>query len=347
MRPHPAFPVLALALAVALPAAAADRWVPPAEAHLTPEVRKVLADIAAGASVNVMTLPPVERRAAQEAFFGPLGLPSSNLTNIAERKIPGPGGPLRIRIYTPRGAHTGPRPIMTYYHGGGMSVGSLEQYEGLCQRLAARSGAIVVAVDYRLTPEHRFPEPLDDAYAGLAWTYANAAALGGDPTRLAVGGDSAGGNLAAVVAQKARDEHGPPLVFQMLLYPAVGYGGKSHSLALFDHGYLFAAGELDMAIDQYADADQAKTARVFPILAKDFSHLPPAFVLSAEYEVMRDDIEDYAGRLRAAGVPVELKRYRGMIHPFLSMAGVIPQGRTALDDAAASLRRATTVRPRS
>jgi acetyl esterase len=341
MRPPPAILGLALAIGLALPAAAADRWIPPAEARLTPEVRKVLADVDAGPSVNVMGLPPAERRAAHEAFFKPLGLPPADLTQVDERTMPGPGGPLRIRIYTPRGAHAGPRPIMTYYHGGGMSVGSLEQYDSLCQRLAARSGAILVAVDYRLTPEHRFPEPLDDAYAGLVWTYANAAALGGDPARLAVGGDSAGGNLAAVVAQKARDEAGPPLVFQMLLYPAVGYGGKSRSVVLFEHGYLFAAGELDMAIEQYADPEQRKSPRVFPILATDLSRLPPAFVLSAEYEVMRDDIEDYGARLRAAGVPVELKRYRGMIHPFLSMAGVVPQGRAALDDAADALRRAT------
>ncbi len=333
---------LALALGLALPAAAADRWIPPSEARLTPEVRKVLADIAHGPSVNLMTLPPAQRRAAQDAFFMPLGLPSSDLTGVAERTIPGPGGPMRIRIYTPRDGRKGPRPIMTYYHGGGMSVGSLEQYDSLCQRLSAKSGAILVAVDYRLTPENRFPAPLDDAYAGLVWTYANAAALGGDAKRLAVGGDSAGGNLAAVVAQRARDEAGPPLVFQMLLYPAVGPGGKSRSMDLFARGYLFAAEEFDMAIDQYADPEQRKDPRVFPILARDFSRLPPAFVLSAEYEVMRDDIEDYAGRLRAAGVAVELKRYRGMIHPFLSMAGVIPQGRTALDDAAASLRRATT-----
>lgn len=303
MRPRPTLLGLALALGLALPAAAADRWIPPSEAQLTPEVRKVLADIAAGPSVNVMALPPVQRRAAHEAFFRPLGLPAANLTDVVERTIPGPSGPLRIRIYTPRDDQVEPRPIMTYYHGGGMSVGSLEQYDSLCQRLAARSGAILVAVDYRLTPEHRFPEPLDDAYAGLAWTHANAASLGGDPRRLAVGGDSAGGNLAAVVAQKARDEAGPPLVFQMLLYPAVGPGGRGGSMTLFARGYLFAADELDMAIAQYADPAQRKDPRVFPLLAKDVSHLPPAFVLSAEYEVMRDDIEDYAGACAPRACP--------------------------------------------
>lgn len=351
-NPPPRRGVSVLALAVLLglssPASAAppqDAWVDPVQASLDPQVRQVLDQIAKGPSVNVMALPPVERRKAQEAFFGPLGLPAADLVDVQERMIPGPGGPLRIRVYTPRGPHEGPRPLTTYYHGGGMSVGSLEQYDALCQRLSQRSGVIVVAVDYRLTPEHRFPQPLDDAYAGLVWAHDNAEALGGDPHRLAVSGDSAGGNLAAVVAQKARDEAGPPLVFQLLIYPAVGYGGHSRSVELFSHGYLFATGELDMAIADYADPAQLTDPRVFPILAKSFKGLPPAFVVSAEYEVMRDDIEDYAGRLRAAGVPVELKRYPGMIHPFLSMAGVIEQGRVAIDEAADQLRRGVGLPP--
>lgn len=342
--PRRGLPILALTVLLGLcgPAPAAQppaAWVDPAQASLDPQVRKVLDQIAKGPSVNVVAPPPVERRRAHEVFFGPLGLPPADLVDVQERMIPGPGGPLRVRIYTPRGPYVGPRPLMAYYHGGGMSAGSLEQYDALCQRLSQRSGVIVVAVDYRLTPEHRFPKPLDDAYAGLVWVHDNAQALGGDPRRLAVGGDSAGGNLAAVVAQKARDEAGPPLVFQLLIYPAVGYGGRSRSVEMFSHGYLFAASELDMAIADYAEPGQLTDPRVFPILARSFKDLPPAFVISAEYEVMRDDIEDYAGRLRAAGVSVELKRYPGMIHPFLSMAGVIDQGRVAIDDAADRLRR--------
>lgn len=314
------------------------QWVDPASAKLDPQSRAALEQIAAHSRVNVMALPPAERRRAHEALFAPLGLPPAQLTDVSERVIPGPGGPLRVRIYTPRDAVTPSRPLLVYFHGGGMSVGSLEQYDPLCQRLSQRSSAIVVSVDYRLTPENRFPAPVDDAYAALQWTHANAAAIGGDPARLAVGGDSAGGNLAAVVSQLARD-HGPPLVFQLLIYPAVGFTRDSESMQMFSHGYLFGVEELQMAVDQYiSDPAQLSDPKLFPLLARDFSRLPPAFVISAGYEIMRDDIELYARKLRDAGVPVELHRYETTIHPFLSMAGVIDLGRQAIDESADKVR---------
>jgi acetyl esterase len=347
--------VLGMTLGLALGASASAApdlapeaaWLDPAQAHLDPQTRAVLAKIAASSSPNFMTLAPAERRKAQDAFFMPLGLPPADRVDVGERFIAGPGGPLRIRIYTPRGRTSAPRPLLVYFHGGGMSVGSLEQYDSLTQRLSQRSGAIVVSVDYRLTPENRFPAPVDDALAGLNWTYANAAAIGGDPARLAVGGDSAGGNLAAVVTQLARDRGGPPMVFQLLIYPAVGYSGASRSMAMFSHGYLFGAVELEMAIDQYVtDPEQRGDPRVFPILARTFKGLPPAFVISAECEIMRDDIEAYAARLKAAGVPVELHRYPGTIHPFLSMAGAIDLGRLAIDESADKLKAGLTPKAR-
>jgi acetyl esterase len=340
--------VAALALVVAacgsLHSALAAEWIDPANARLDPQTRAVLERLATAPTTNVMTLPPEERRRAHEALFASLGLPPADLTDASDRFIPGPGGPLRVRIYTPRETAAQPRALLVYFHGGGMSVGSIEQYDPLCQRLSQRSGVIVVSVDYRLTPEHRFPAPVEDAYAATQWTYANAASLGGDPARLAVGGDSAGGNLAAVVAQLARDG-GPPLVFQLLIYPAVGFTRDSESMQQFSHGYVFGVAEMQMAVDQYiSDRSQLTDPRLFPLLARDLSRLPPAFVISAGHEILRDDIEAYAHRLQAAGVATQLHRYESTVHPFLSMAGVIDLGRDAIDESADKLRRAVAPR---
>lgn len=334
----------AIALVVAacgsLHAARSVKWIDPASANLDPQTRAVLEKLAAGSTTNVMVLPPTQRRRAHEALFASLGLPPADLTDVADRFIPGPGGPLRVRIYTPREAPAQSRALLVYFHGGGMSLGSIEQYDSLCQRLSQRSGVIVVSVDYRLTPEHRFPAPVEDAYAATQWTYDNAASLGGDAAHLAVGGDSAGGNLAAVVAQQARDG-GPPLVFQLLIYPAVGFTRDSESMQQFSHGYVFGVAEMQMAVDQYiSDRSQLADPRLFPLLARDLSRLPPAFVISAGHEILRDDIEAYAHRLQAAGVPTELHRYETTVHPFLSMAGVIDLGRAAIDESADKVRSA-------
>lgn len=341
---HASAAVAAVAFAVAacgsLHAARSVKWIDPASADLDPQTSAVLEQLAANSTTNVMVLPPAERRRAHEALFASLGLPPADLTDVADKFIPGPGGPLRVRIYTPRDAAAQPRALLVYFHGGGMSVGSIEQYDSLCQRLSQRSGVIVVSVDYRLTPEHRFPAPVEDAYAATQWTYDNAAALGGDPARLAVGGDSAGGNLAAVVTQLARDD-GPPLVFQLLIYPAIGFTRNSESMQQFSHGYVFGVAEMEMAVDQYiTDRSQLSDPRLFPLLARDLSRLPPAFVISAGHEILRDDIEAYAHRLQAAGVAAELHRYETTVHPFLSMAGVIDLGRAAIDESADKVRSA-------
>jgi acetyl esterase len=343
MRKLPIAPLVALSLLLAAPVAAKTPLapIPPARAHLDPQTRAIVEAQAAIPYVDLMTLPPVARRQGQDQFFGPLGLPSSSITPVEERFIPSRGGPLRVRIYRPRQAAKTSQPALVYFHGGGMSMGSLEQYEGLTQRLAARSGVTVIAVDYRLTPEHRFPAPLEDAYDALAWTHSHAAELGLDPARIAVGGDSAGGNLAAALTQLARQEGGPPIRFQLLIYPAVGTTGHSRSMRLFAAGYLFGVKELQEAIDEYVPnpADR-RDWRALPINQTDYRGLPPAFIVSAEYEIMRDDIEAYGARLRRAGVPVEIHRYPGTVHPFLSMAKAIPAGREAIDECADKLARA-------
>jgi acetyl esterase len=306
------------------------------DATLDPQTRAALKPFNEAAR-HRWQLSPAERRRVHDQTFIPLGLPAVDRVDVEERFISGPETPLRVRIYRPRGA-PGLKPIMVYYHGGGMSVGSLEQYDSLVQRLSERSGVVIVSVDYRLAPENKFPKPVDDAYASVLWTYQNAKSLGGDPARFAVGGDSAGGNLTAVVTQLARDQGGPPIRFQLLLYPAVGTRGNNASMDLFAKGYLFEKDHLTAIYGEYlSHPAQIEDPRVSPIKG-DLSRLPPAWVLSAEYEIMRDDIEDYAAGLRAAGVPVVLRRYGGTIHPFLSMAGAIDLGRQAIDDAADALR---------
>ena len=285
---------------------------------------------------------PLERmRANFAAFHRSVELPRVELDKVENRAIAGPRGQIAIRIYRAKSAVTAPRPLLVYYHGGGMMFGNLDTHDTICRRFAGQSGAIIVAVDYALAPENRFPAAVDDAYAALTWAYEHGASIGGDTTRLAVGGDSAGGNLAAVVAQLARDRNGPPLKFQLLIYPAVGTKGESQSMMEFAKGYFFERDALDWFYDQYlGNRDQINDPRVSPILAHDFSHLPPAFIVTAGFDILRDDGEAYAQLLRNAGMPAEHHRYETTIHGFISMAGAIDAGRAAIDECAARLRAA-------
>ncbi|HUA36610.1 MAG TPA: alpha/beta hydrolase [Candidatus Binataceae bacterium] len=285
---------------------------------------------------------PLERlRANFAAFHRSVELPRVELDKVENRAIAGPRGDIAIRIYRAKSAVTAPRPLLVYYHGGGMIFGNLDTHDAICRRLAEQSAAIVVAVDYALAPENRFPAAVDDAYAALLWAYDNGASVGGDPARLAVGGDSAGGNLAAVVAQLARDRNGPPLRFQLLIYPAVGMKGESQSMEEFAQGYFFERAALDWFFDQYlVDRSQIGDPRVSPILSCDFSRLPPAFMVTAGFDILRDDGEAYIQLLRDAGVAAEHHRYETTIHGFISMAGAIDAGQTAIDECAEKLRTA-------
>ena len=265
-----------------------------------------------------------------------LGLQDGGEANVEERYINSRDSYLiRVRIYSPKSITERPLPVIIYYHGGGMMVGSLEQYEPIMKRLSAGAGAIVVNVDYRMSPEYKFPTATYDSYDVLRWAYENAAVIGGDPDRLAVAGDSAGGQLAAVMTQMARDNDGPKLVAQALIYPAVGTNGDSTTLDTYAEGYVFGRAELEWAYGSWiTSADQMQDPLVSPILATSFANLPPAFVASSEFEIMRDDIELYAKKLRESGVPVQLKRFEGTVHPFMNMAGIIDQGHEVIDDMA-------------
>ncbi|MGO1073253.1 alpha/beta hydrolase [Lysobacter sp. CA199] len=254
---------------------------------------------------------------------------------------PGATGPIPLRLYRPfaKEGEAYALPITVYLHGGGFVLGDLDTTDGLCRSLAARARTLVVSVDYRLAPEAPFPAGLDDAYDALAWVAHHAAELGGDGERIAVAGDSSGGNFAAALAQRARDD-GPRLRHQLLLYPALDAACTHASYREFAHGYFLSAPMMQWYWRQYlADADPADP-RASPLRAPDLRGLPPATVFSAEYDVLRDEAEAYAQALIAAGVAVGSKRWDGQIHGFLLQQGRVDAADTAIEEAAAALRAA-------
>jgi acetyl esterase len=258
---------------------------------------------------------------------------------VADRTIPGPHGDMPVRIYRPEG--DAPKPTVVYYHGGGWVIGGLDTHDGTCRALANAVDALVVSVDYRLAPEHTFPAAVEDAFAALQWVAANATELGGDPARIAVAGDSAGGNLSAVVAQLARDAGGPALRFQLLVYPATEYEFETGSWAENGEGYFLTTGAMEWFYGHYLRGpEDGADPRVSPMRAEDLSGLPPAFVITAEFDPLRDQGMAYAEAMAAAGVPVTARVYDGMFHGFFSMTELMDVAKVAFDDAVAALRAA-------
>jgi acetyl esterase len=254
----------------------------------------------------------------------------------------GPAGPVPVRVYRPVGAAPGaPLPALVYFHGGGWVIGDLETHDVLCRQITAEAGLEVVAVDYRLAPEHKFPAAVDDAWAATRWVAANAGRLGVDPRRIAVGGDSAGGNLAAVVALLARDAGAPAIAYQVLLYPVTD--GRTDTASYRDcaDGYLLTRDGMRWFFDHYlkSPADAADW-RVSPLRAGSLAGLPPALVVTAGFDPLRDEGDAYAARLREAGVRVDHVCYGGMIHGFAPMGRLIDSGNRAVSHIAASLREA-------
>src|SRR5262249_5257951 len=220
---------------------------------------------------------------------------------------------------TPAG--DGPLPLLMYFHGGGWVIGDLDTCEGICRSLANGAGCIVVAVDYRLAPEHRYPAAAEDCYAATAWAAEHARELGGDSRRIAVGGDSAGGTLTTVVALMARDRGGPPLGHQLMVYPVTEHSYETASYRDFADGYLLNLELMTYFWNQYlGGASDGLDRYASPLRAPDLRGLPPALVITAEFDPLRDEGEAYAARLREAGVPVTLSRYDGVFHAFFSMA---------------------------
>ena len=283
------------------------------------------------------TLPVDVARAQYEARIA-LMAPPAAVADVCEQTINGPGGPLRLRIFTPLG--TGPFPLLVFFHGSGFVLCSLDTHDGMCRNLCAGAACVVVSVDYRLAPEHKFPAGIEDCLHAVRWAAAHASELGADPTRVAVAGDSAGGNMAAVVALRLRDEGGPALCAQLLLYPVTDYhtpGTSSYEENA--EGYGLTRDTMKWFWKHYlSDPAQGAHPHASPLRALDLSGLPPVLVITAEYDPLRDEGELYADKLRAAGVPTAMTRYDGVNHGFMFWVGVADKAGAAMNEACEWLR---------
>jgi acetyl esterase/lipase len=258
------------------------------------------------------------------------------VAQVRDLEIPGPAGDLAARLYRPD--EPGPLPVLVYFFGGGWSLGTLETSDAICRMLANAARCACVAVSYRLAPEHKFPAAVHDCHAGTAWVAAHAAELGVDASRVAVGGDSSGGNLAAAVALLARDQGGPRLIHQLLVYPNTDYQADTDSMREMTDEYFFNPKSVAWYWGMYlSSAQDGASPLASPLRSGDLSGLPTATVITAEYDPLRDEGELYAKRLDQAGVPAEIIRYDGMMHGFFTMVGILDTARTAVATAASRL----------
>jgi acetyl esterase len=305
---------------------------------LLPEIRSLLDQQATSGRPPLHHQSVEQARAFHVADAAALNGPPAPVAAVADRRVPGPAGELPVRVYTPEGSP--PFPIVVFFHGGGWVVGTLDTYDPLCRALAAATPAVVVSVDYRLAPEHRWPAAVEDAYAATEWASRNAAALGGVQHRLAVAGDSAGGNLAAVVALGARDRGGPAIAFQLLVYPVLDAAGDTASWREYADGYHLTADGMRWYWDHYLGGAGGAAPDASPLRAAFVGGLPPALVIGAEYDILRDEGEAYAARLAEAGVDASASRHAGVVHGFVRWRAVTGAAEDALQEAAAALRSA-------
>ena len=306
---------------------------------LHPQCKAFLDQLAAGGGRPLHELSPAEAR--ERAMPPELAGPEQPVHQVENRKVPGDGGLIPVRVYRPSPAS--PLPALMYFHGGGFVLGGLDMVDRTCRALANASGCVVISVDYRLAPEHPFPAAADDAFAATQFVAEHASDFGVDPSLLAVGGDSAGGNLATVVALRARDAGGPPLAFQLLVYPLVDFTDHdSGSMREYGEGHFLTSPIMDYFADHYLPPGVDRRQPWVSPLKATLAGLPPAAVLTAECDPLRDQGEAYASRLRDAGVTADLKRYDGMIHPFFGLGGIIDGAREAVADASAALKAALT-----
>ena len=303
---------------------------------LDPEAEILVLAAARIATTPLEQLSPQQARDDMLRQTAALGR-SEQVAKVEDVRAPGPGGEMAIRIYTPAGE--APFGCLVYFHGGGFVIGSIETHDGLCRMLANAASVVVATVEYRLAPEHKYPAAVEDAYAATCWIAEQARRFGVDPNRIAVGGDSAGGALAAAATMMIRDRGGPKLAFQLLLYPVTDAYLETTSYGQFAEGYLLTRAAMAWFWDHYlSDPAQREEAYAAPLRAANFSGLPPALVITAECDPLSDEGEAYARRLEAAGVPVTLTRYRGMIHGFIRRAKLLTQGRKAVEQIAGALR---------
>ena len=310
---------------------------------LDPQAQRVIEAMAALNLKPVEDSTPAEARESIRTRTAALG-PFPDVAAVVDHRVAVSGGEITVRAYSPDGP--GPHPALVYYHGGGWVIGDLYTHDGLCRSITNAARCTVLSVDYRLAPESKYPVAVEDSYAALLWIVANAERLGIDRRRMAVGGDSAGGNLATVMALMARDRTGPRLALQVLIYPVTDHDLDTRSYRENATGYILTREGMRWFWNHYlASEAQGREPYASPLHAASLAGLPPALVITAEYDPLCDEGEAYAARLRDAGVPVTLTRYPGMFHGFVRLTNVLDKARTALDEIASSVQKAFAADP--
>jgi acetyl esterase len=305
---------------------------------LDPQSKQIIDATAALGLPPVEQTTPAQARENMRARTAALG-PVEDVRRIDDYRVPVEGGEITVRCYSPAGP--GPFPALVFFHGGGWVIGDLETHDGICRSLANAADCVVASVDYRLAPEHKYPVAAEDAFTATCWIAQQGGQLGVDTRRLAVGGDSAGGNLAAAVTLMSRDRGGPELALQILVYPVTDHQDDTPSYRDHADGYLLTRNAMRWFWDQYLRRrEDGREPYASPLLAPSLDGLPAALVITAEYDPLRDEGEAYATRLREAGVAVTLTRYPGMIHGFFRMINLVDKARAARDEVAAALRKA-------
>jgi len=309
---------------------------------IDPQAKIILKEDAARNLPGYNELPPPAARKQMLDLAPPVD-PTLMVEHVVDQKINDPGGKIPIRLYYPKG--DSPFPVVVYFHGGGWVIGNLDTHHAFCHALSKSSGCLVVAVDYRLAPEYRYPAAVEDAYAATCWVAENAEAIQADNRRIAVLGDSAGGTQATVVAMMARDHGKPHITLQVLVYPITDYNFDTPSYLKNADGYMLTRDLMIWFWKQYLENKEgADDPYISPLRADNLSHLPETLILTAEYDPLCDEGEAYARRLQEAGVKVKLTRYDGMIHGFIRMTSRLDKARQALDEVAGTLRRVLKVK---
>ena len=308
---------------------------------LDPQAKALLDFLGFTSQPGIETLTPQAARDRFRALTDARKQMGANepVHQVRDVKIAGPAADIPVRIYAPDIPK--PAPVLIYYHGGGWVLGDLDSHDHVCRAIANAVPCVVGSVDYRLAPEAKFPAAVDDSYAAIEWVAANANELGIDRNRIAVGGDSAGGNLAAVVSRMARDRRGPEPIYQLLIYPATDMRMIAASLQENAEGPLLTRASMAWFIEHYLSGEKDKLDPLAsPLLAADLSALPPAFILTAECDPLRDEGEDYGNKLKQAGVSVEVRRYAGMPHGFFSFGAALNSAKEAMADTTTRLSKA-------
>lgn len=305
---------------------------------LDEEMKQILQMLAPPGAPALTDLSVAEARASMGALMAASPTPEP-VGGVENRTIPGPAGEIPVRIYTP--TRPGPHPALVYFHGGGWVLCNLDTHDASCRTLCNQAACVVVSVDYRLAPEHQFPVGLEDCYAATRWVAEHAGEINVDPRRIAVGGDSAGGNLTASVTHLARERGGPRLVHQLLIYPVTDARFDTPSYEENAEGYFLTRDSMKWFWAHYLsnEADAAHP-HASPLRAKNFAELPPATVITAEFDPLRDEGEAYGRRLQEAGVPTRIERFDGVIHGFFGMGALVAKARDAVALAASELRKA-------